>query len=222
MSASKSDPDNLPRKTFTVAATRHTYSYIHIPSSSTPPKSTIAFFHGFPAVSSGWHAQISHFAAQGHGIFAPDLLGFGGSSTPASATEYNSRLVVADLIAVLEHEKIANFHGVGHDAGSYVLSRIYNYCPGRLLSLTFISVPYSPPAAHFDLGVINAMMKKMVGFEKFAYCEFLAGERAWALIEEHVSLPLSFPTLGLACCLPVSIYAILTYLALCSSNRSSR
>ena len=186
---------DFPRKTFTVAATGHTYEYIRIAATS-PSKSTIAFFHGFPAVASGWRHQIKYFADQGYGIFAPDLLGFGGSSRPASALEYRSRLVVADLIAILDHEKIMNFHVVGHDAGSYVVSRLYNYHPSRLLSLTFISVPYSPPAAHFDLTTINQMTKKLIGFEKFAYCEFLASDRSPELIEQHVSLP--FPSISLS------------------------
>lgn len=134
----------FPRKTFTVTSTGHTYDYIRIEATS-PTKSTIAFFHGFPAIAYGWRHQIKYLADQGHGIIAPDLLGFGGTSKPDSATEYRSRVLVEDVMALLDYEKVDKFHGVGHDAGSYLLSRLYNYHPARWLSLTFIAVPYGTP-----------------------------------------------------------------------------
>ena len=77
-------------------------------------------------------------------------------------------------MAVLDHEEIDSFHGVGHDAGTYLLSRLYNYHPTRLLSQTFIATPYNPPTSHFDLEAVNQWTKKLIGFEKFAYIRFLA------------------------------------------------
>ncbi len=177
---------DFPTKTFSVPSTNHTFSYILIKPTS-PTKSTIAFFHGFPAIAFGWRHQIKYFAERGHGIIAPDLLGFGGTSKPESTHEYRQRVFVQDLMAVLDHEKVDKFHGVGHDAGSHVLSKLYNYYPARLLSLTFIAIPYNAPGAHFDLEAVNQMTKKLIGFEKFAYIRFLASERSHELIEQHVS-----------------------------------
>ena len=176
----------FPTKTYTVSSTSHTYDYIRIQASS-PTKSTIAFFHGFPAVASGWRHQIKYFVDQGYAIIAPNALGYGGSSKPESPTEYRSRLVIGDVVEILDHEKIDTFHGVGHDFGSFFLSRLYNYNPERLLSLTFISVPYNAPGVPFDLEAVNQLTKKMIGFEKFGYIQFLITDRAPGIIEQHVS-----------------------------------
>jgi soluble epoxide hydrolase / lipid-phosphate phosphatase len=177
----------FPRKTFTVAASGHTYDYIHIEASH-PEKSTIVFFHGFPAIAFGWRHHIQYFAHQGYGIIAPDALGYGGSSKPEEVGQYRHPGAVEDIIALLDHEQVSTFHGVGHDAGSHTLSRIYNYHPARLLSLTFIAVPYSSPTAEFDLKVVNQLTLKLLGFEKFGYISFLASEHSHTLIDQHVSL----------------------------------
>lgn len=171
-------------------STGHTYEYIRIKPTS-PNQTTIAFFHGFPDIAFSWRHQISHFAQQGYGIIAPDLLGFGGSSTPEDAREYRSKMLVEDTMAILDHEEIDKYHGVGHDVGSYVLSRLYNYHPARLLSMTFISIPYGAPGARFDINAMNEWTKNVIGFEKFAYMQFLASERSTELIEQHVRASIS-------------------------------
>lgn len=180
----------FPKKTFTTASSGNTYEYIRIEASS-PTKSTIAFFHGFPAIAFGWRHQIKYLADKGYGIIAPDLLGYGGTSKPEPASAYRMRIMVEDIREVLDHEKIDTFHGVGHDAGSYFLSRLYNYHPAKLLSLTFVSVPYGPPGIPFDLEAVNQLTKKMIGFEKFGYIRFLASDRSPEVIGQHVSLLLS-------------------------------
>ena len=180
----------FPRKKFTVASSGNEYEYIRIEATS-PTKSTIAFFHGFPAMAFGWRHQIKYFADKGHGIIAPDLLGYGGTSKPESASNYRMRILVEDVREVLDHEKIDNFHGVGHDSGSYFLSRLYNYHPSRLLSLTLISVPYNPPGIPFDVEAVNQLTKKLIGFEKFGYIQFLGSDRSPDVIEQHVSSYLS-------------------------------
>jgi soluble epoxide hydrolase / lipid-phosphate phosphatase len=179
----------FPRKSFTVPSTRHTYDYIRIPA-STPSKPTIAFLHGFPAIAFGWRHQIKYFAEKGYGIIAPDMLGFGGSSTPEDPKEYRSKMLVEDIMALLDHEGIDTYHGVGHDAGSWVLGRFYNYNPRRLLSVTFIAVPYGAPGVRFSIDAMNAWTKNVIGFEKFAYMQFLASDRSHILIEQHVRLSL--------------------------------
>lgn len=181
----------FPRRTLTVSATNHTYSYIYLPPASTD-KAILAFFHGFPSIASSWRHQIKFFVDLGYGIIAPDLLGFGMSAKPSAVEEYRSRLTVEDMIAILNHEKIEKYHGVGHDAGTWVLSRLYNYDPIRLLSMTFISTPYVPPGTHSDVKALNALMEKLVGFEKFGYVEFLADEGSPEIINNHVSLYDSF------------------------------
>ena len=176
----------LPRRTLKVPSTNHVYSYIRIPAASSS-KTNLLLLHGFPAVALTWHYQIRHFKDLGYGIIAPDLLGFGLTSKPTAIQDYRTKIIVKDINAIIEHEGIERYHGIGHDAGTFVLSRLINYYPDKLLSVTFISLPYTPPAMHFDLSVMNGLMQKLIGIEKFGYIQFLAEDRSSAIIEKHVS-----------------------------------
>ena len=97
-----------------------TYSYVHVkPSSSKDGKSNakpyILFLHGFPSSSYDWRHQISYFSAQGYGIIAPDLLGYGGTDKPKEIQAYNLKKMCEEVIGILDHERIDKVHGVGHD-----------------------------------------------------------------------------------------------------------
>jgi soluble epoxide hydrolase/lipid-phosphate phosphatase len=77
--------------------------------------------------------------------------------------------MAADIITLLDHERIDRVHTVGHDFGSIFLSTIINYYPSRILSCTFLAVPYSPPGRLFDLDLAQQMTEKVIGFERFGY-----------------------------------------------------
>ena len=116
------------------------------------------------------------------------MLGYGGTSKPDAISEYKIRGMVEDIVAILDHENIEKVHGISHDFGSHFMSRLFNYYPHRLVSLTFIAVPYTPPSSHFDLDHVNLMTKKLIGVEKFGYMGFLSSDNAPEVIEDHVSL----------------------------------
>lgn len=177
---------SFPSKTFTANSSGHIYSYIH-QSPIQHAKPTILFLHGFPSHALSWHHQLTHFSSLGYGILAPDLLGFGSSSHPHAASEYRSAAFVPELLALLDHEGLQDsLHGVGHDAGVYILSRLWNCSPARFQSLTFTSVPYSPPGQRLDVAAMNAFAKQKVGFEKFGYIEFLAREGSEEVLKAHL------------------------------------
>lgn len=164
----------------------HTYTYVYI--SAQTDKSTILFLHGFPSSSYDWRHQIAFFANEGYGVLAPDLLGYGGTSKPTSIDEYKTKKMVAEISEILDHEKLEYVHAVSHDIGSILLSRLANYLTQRLLSCTFLGVPYSRPGSHFDLDAVNAMTKNLHGKEKFGYLRFFIEDYAGKLLDEHVSL----------------------------------
>lgn len=167
-------------------STNHTYSYIRIPP-TTPTKSTILFLHGFPSSSYDWRHQINFLAGTGHGVLVPDLLGYGGTSKPVSANEYKAKRMAAEIVEILDHEGLfRGVHAVSHDMGSILLSRLANYFPGRLLSATFLVVPYSRPGEQFDLQAVNDMTKRILGKEKFGYISFFVRECAGAMLDEYV------------------------------------
>lgn len=170
-------------------STNHTYSYVLI-APTIPTKSTILFLHGFPSSSYDWRHQISFFAAAGHGVLVPDLLGYGGTSKPISQNEYRAKGIAAEMIEILEHEELQRVHAVSHDMGSILLSRLANYFPDRLLSTTFLVVPYSKPGERFNLEAVNNMTKQLLGKERFGYIDFFVTESAGAILDEHVRFSL--------------------------------
>ncbi|KAL5338891.1 Alpha/Beta hydrolase protein [Aspergillus crustosus] len=164
--------------------TSHTYSYAyHPPTQASLP--TILFLHGFPSSCYDWRHQIQCFSRQGYGVLAPDLLGYGGTDKPAALENYNSKRMAAEIIEILDHERIHKVHAVGHDTGCTLLSRLANYFPHRLLSCTFLHVPYTKPGEHFDLATVNSMTRQFFGFERFGYINFFVNPDAGVIIDQH-------------------------------------
>lgn len=170
-------------------STTHTYSYVNIPAVGSKP--TIVLLHGFPSSCYDWRHQINFFSELGYGVLTPDLLGYRGSSKPASPEEYKAKKMAAEIVEILDHESIQRVHAVSHDTGSILLSRLANYFPERLLSCTFLAVPYSKPGEHFDLDAVNAMTKHLLGNERFGYLKFFVEDRAGDVLDRYVSLIIS-------------------------------
>lgn len=171
-------------KTATLS-TGHTYSYAFIPAKGT--QSTILFLHGFPSSCYDWRHQISFFSNLGYGVLAPDLLGYGETSRPTTTNAYKAKQMATEIRELLEHETIRLVHAVSHDTGSILLSRLANYYPEKLLSATFLAVPYSKPGERFDLAAVNAMTKQLLGKEKFGYIDFFIKDCAGEILDDHVS-----------------------------------
>lgn len=188
-------------KTLTLSTT-HKYNYVFIPP-TTSSKPTILFLHGFPSSSYDWRHQISFFTATGYGVVVPDLLGYGGTSKPASADEYKAKRMAAEIIEILNHEKLNHIHAVSHDMGSILLSRLVNYYPSRFLSATFLAVPYSRPGENFDLEAVNRITKSIFGKEKFGYLSFFVSDYAGDMLDQYVCchfIIFSYTYLYSCCC----------------------
>lgn len=120
-------------------------------------------------------------------MLVPDLLGYGKTAKPTTLEDYKTRRMAAEVIELLDHEGINKVHAVGHDTGCILLSRLPNYFPNRLLSCTFLDVPYSKPGGHFDLATVNTLTKQFLGYERFGYLEFFTRADAGDIIDQHVS-----------------------------------
>ncbi|KIY00265.1 uncharacterized protein Z520_03950 [Fonsecaea multimorphosa CBS 102226] len=174
-------PDNF--KTLTLLS-GVTYGYVHVAAS--PYKSTILFLHGFPSSSYGWRHQVSHFASAGYGVLAPDLLGYGATDQPQSAQEYTARKMASEIVEILDHETIRGpIHGVGHDWGSFLLSRLANYHRERFQSYSFLDVAYMVPGVEFDVDAFEESAKAQFGYVQFGFWKFLIEDDAAALIGQH-------------------------------------
>lgn len=178
----------LPNRTYTIPSSGLKYAYIHH-SPTQPSKPTLLFIHGFPATSHDWQHQIRHFVASGYGIIAPDCLGYGQTSKPDTVESYIGHNMAADMIAILDHEKVRKVVGISHDWGTYLLSQIASWFPERLEKAVFFSVPFTPPGRGLDVRRINETTRRKKGFEQYGYQIFLASEGAGKIIGDHVSFP---------------------------------
>jgi soluble epoxide hydrolase / lipid-phosphate phosphatase len=162
-----------------------TYSYISIPAHA--PNPTLLLLHGFPSSCYDWRFQIAHFRARGYGILAPDLLGYGETDRPTDADAYRGKKMASEMVEIMEHEGIGKVHGVAHDWGSFLLGRLANWFPERLLSASFLVAGYRPPGEVLDLDGVNEATRKVVGFEALGYWRFFEREEAGEVVGRNVS-----------------------------------
>ena len=179
-------PIPIPNKILTLSSGLK-YAYIYHPPAF-ENKATLLFLHGFPSTSADWRHQISYFYSQGYGILVPDLLGYGGSSKPLSVVPYIGSSMSADMISILDHEKIdGRLIGIAHDWGTYLLSQLAARYQNRFEKFVFISVPFTPPGRHMDVQQINRTTKRQRGYEQFGYWLFFTQNGAGRVIGNHVT-----------------------------------
>ncbi|KAF5486856.1 Bifunctional epoxide hydrolase 2 [Colletotrichum siamense] len=176
--------DTIPSKTIQISPEIKYRYYISKPTQRKFP--TILFLHGFPSSAVDFVPQITHLMSRGYGVLAPDLLGYGGTSKPDDPKEYVWRAMSAHIAAILDAEDLTAVVGVGHDLGSWFLSRLYHFYPSRFTGLVFMDVGYAPPGQKFDVELINRMTKEMTGEERFRYWDLFTDDEGVPLMNQNV------------------------------------
>lgn len=164
-----------------------TYTYDLAPPSTNGSLPTVLFVHGFPSTRHDWGYQMQVLTDAGFGVIAPDTLGSGGTDKPLELSLYRAKRQADHLAELLTHEDLDQVIGVGHDWGSYLLSRVYVYHPDRFQKLAFLSVGYAPPGFNVDIDANNAQSLKKFGYTQSGYWYFFFAHDAPALITQHVS-----------------------------------
>ncbi|KAL5385098.1 hypothetical protein DPSP01_004908 [Paraphaeosphaeria sporulosa] len=160
-----------------------TYTYVSV-AAENPSKATFLLLHGFPSSSYDWRHQIQSLTQLGHGVIAPDLLGYGGTDSPPELEKYKFKTQAGHVAEILREEGVAPVVGVSHDWGSGLLSRIYNYYPERLKGLVFLSVPYMEPG-QFNLDAINGLTEQVFGYPVFGYWPFFNRDDAADICDKN-------------------------------------
>jgi len=167
--------------------TQRGFNYSYYWSPPTPGKPVLFFSHGFPAGSFLWHKQVPFFEPLGYGLLVPDLLGYGGTDKPTDPKVYIGSGHTHDVVDILDAEGIEKVIAIGHDWGIYPVSRLINYHPQRVAAYAFLGGGYSPPRAKgTDRNSQHEAIKKMFGYDAFAYMRFFIQPDAPAIIEEHI------------------------------------
>ena len=71
--------------------------------------------HGFPSTSSDWRFVTKYFGERGYGIIVPDLLGYGGTDKPVTPDSYRMKLMVGDMVEIVDAEKAESVVVLSHD-----------------------------------------------------------------------------------------------------------
>jgi pimeloyl-ACP methyl ester carboxylesterase len=104
----------------------------------------ILFLHGWPEIGLIWRPHLEALGAQGWHCIAPDMRGYGGSSTPAANASYALKEIVTDMLELHDHLGGKPAIWVGHDWGSPVAAALSAHHAARSRAVVLMSLPYFP------------------------------------------------------------------------------
>lgn len=105
----------------------------------------VLLLHGFPQTARAMLPVAQELVAAHLRVVVPDQRGYSRDARPLDVAEYSIELLVGDALGLLDAAGIDQVHLVGHDWGALVAWTLAANAPGRVKSLTAISVPH--PAA---------------------------------------------------------------------------
>ena len=123
----------------TFKSARHTTGYLACGAEAAPP---LIFVHGWPELSLSWRHQLPAFAALGFRCIAPDMRGYGRSSTYERHEDFAQELIVADMLELLASLGHQHAVWIGHDCGSPVVWNLAAHHPEKCIGVASLCVPY--------------------------------------------------------------------------------
>lgn len=108
----------------------------------------VLLLHGFPQHSGEWDDVVPALHAAGLRTYALDQRGYSPGARPEAVDAYRLAELVADAVAVLDALGVDSAHVVGHDWGAVVGWALAAGHPGRVRTLTAVSVPHPAAMAH--------------------------------------------------------------------------
>lgn len=102
----------------------------------------VVLLHGFPQTSASWEQVTQALVAEGYRCLAPDQRGYSPRARPSGRRSYVQSELVEDVVALLDTAGAQQAHVVGHDWGALVGWALASRHPGRVRTLTAVSVPH--------------------------------------------------------------------------------
>jgi pimeloyl-ACP methyl ester carboxylesterase len=131
----------FPVTEHTVKTARHTTGYLACGAKDAP---LLIFVHGWPELSLSWRHQLPAFAALGFRCIAPDMRGYGRSSTYTRHEDFAQEEIVADMVELLAALGRDKAVWIGHDWGSPVVWNMAAHHPDKVVGVASLCVPYLP------------------------------------------------------------------------------
>jgi soluble epoxide hydrolase / lipid-phosphate phosphatase len=168
--------DKLTKKTIT---TKRGFEYTYyVLAAAAAARPTLLLHHGFPDQAEEWEQLINnHLRPAGYGVIAPDLLGYGGTSKPTDPAAYKFGGMTADLVEILDAEKVDKVVSLGHDWGSRAAQLFFNLHPGRVSGLIMVNVPWmGAKRGPFDLDEELAQSQQHFGYGRYWYWKLFTAD----------------------------------------------
>lgn len=165
------------------------YRYYISPSESKDTsKPTILLLHGFPDSALLWKKMLPHLASLPNRLLIPDLLGYGGTDKPTDPKQYVPDSMAQDLIDIMDSENIDKVISTGHDWGSSMAQRFYNFHPDRTVALIMLSIAYIPPnkKQDFEIQAFNSKMTQIFGYPLYEYWNFFTSAEAPQIVDQNL------------------------------------
>jgi pimeloyl-ACP methyl ester carboxylesterase len=151
----------------TLKSARHTTGYLACGAEAAP---LLVFVHGWPELSISWRHQLPVFAALGFRCIAPDMRGYGRSSTYPAHGDFSQEAIVMDMLELLASLGREHAVWVGHDWGSPVVWNIAAHHPDKTIGVASLCVPYL--AAGFAPEIVVPLVDRSV----YPEAEYPAGQ----------------------------------------------
>ena len=127
---------------------------LHVVEQGSGP--AVVFCHGFPTTWVSWRRAMQATADAGFHAVALDMRGYGDSDAPDDSALYTPFHTVGDVIAVLDHFRIARAILVGHDFGASIAWNAAMMRPDRIAGVFGVSVPFIQPGGPSFLDQLRA------------------------------------------------------------------
>lgn len=116
---------------------------LHCHSSGSPDQPLLVFLHGFPEGAFIWDGLLEELGQDFYCV-APNLRGYGHSSQPTSTADYRPKLLIQDLVALIEQLSPGRPAAcvVAHDWGGALAWNLANQHPRLMQQLLIINAPH--------------------------------------------------------------------------------
>ena len=101
----------------------------------------VVMIHGFPDYWYTWRHQMEALA-QDHQVVAIDMRGYNKSDKPKGVKQYDMKLLIGDVLAVVKHFKQLKATIVGHDWGGAVAWAVAMAAPRVCDKLIILNLPH--------------------------------------------------------------------------------
>ena len=102
----------------------------------------VVMVHGFPDFWYTWRAQMTALADAGYRTVALDLRGFNLSAQPAGLEQYDMRLLVGDVVAVIQAQGRGKAILMAHDWGGAIAWQTAFHAPQVVEKLIIVNLPH--------------------------------------------------------------------------------